>query len=281
MKEKLSTVIMVILVLAVVANAVMYFQLNNSLQTAQADIIGLKQNVSTLTTNVNNLQSQLTGQASTVGTLQGQVTTTSSNVTSHLSAVTDTINKIEPAIVRVDVTGANFTASGSGSIVDRRGYILTNYHVIDSVKTIKVTVLNVGVFDGTVVGGDKNRDLAMIKLNASRGDFPTVTLGQISDVIVGDDVLVVGFPMGTDLAGPATFTKGIVSAFRKLDDGFNYIQTDAVINPGNSGGSMVTLDGTMIGVPSMGVAPSTQDIEGIGMAIPIDDVQTFIQNNLK
>ena len=88
-----------------------------------------------------------------------------------------------------------------------------------------------------------------------------------------------GFPLGTELAGPATVTKGIVSAMRVLD-GLNYIQTDAAINPGNSGGCLVTLDGKMIGVPSAGIVTQTLDIEDIGLAIPIDNILTFVQQNL-
>ena len=156
MKNWLSAIIIAILTIGLIVNAVLYFQSNSSLQSVQADIIKLKQ-------DVNNLQTQIAN--------------TSSSLTNHTIAVTDTIAKVEPAIVRIDVTGANFQASGSGSIIDNRGYVLTNYHVINDSQTIKVTVINMAVFDGTVVAGDQTRDLALVKITTSRNDFPTVNLG--------------------------------------------------------------------------------------------------------
>lgn len=295
MRNRLGYIIIVILVIGMIVNGALLYQVNSNLQIAQTDIATLKQNMSTLaanfntlqtqlvsdTTSINTIQNQLSSNASSIGTIQNQVTAANSTITGHISSATDTIKKVVPVAVRIDVAGRGFTGAGSGTIVDKRGYVLTNYHVIDGVQTIKVTVTNVGVFDGTVIAGDQNRDLALIKVSSSRTDFPTVTLGQTSDIVVGEDVLAVGFPLGTDLAGPATFTRGIVSATRKLSDGYNYVQTDAVINPGNSGGSLVTLDGIMIGVPTISVAPSIDDIENIGMAVPVDDVRAFLQKNLK
>ena len=264
MKNWLPTII-VILTIGLTVNAALYFQSNSSLQSVQSDMVRLKQDMSALTASISNLQTHIGN--------------TSLSLTNHTMAVADTIAKVEPAIVRLDVTGTNFQASGSGSIIDSRGYVLTCYHVIDGAKTIKVTVIEVAVFDGTVVAGDQARDLALVKITTNRNDLPTVALGQPSDIIVGKDVMAVGFPLGTELAGPATLTKGIVSAMRILD-GLNYIQTDALINPGNSGGCLVTLDGKMIGVPSAAIVSQTEDIEGISLAIPIDDIVTFLQKNL-
>ena len=195
-------------------------------------------------------------------------------------SIVSVIANVQQAIVRVDVTLASGGASGSGSIIDKRGYVLTNYHVIDGAKTIRVTVMNIGVFDGTVVAGDQNRDVALVKINSTRTDFQTVTLGNMSDVQVGAEVFAIGFPLGTEFAGPATVTHGIISAQRVLSDGFNYIQTDAVINPGNSGGCLFITNGSMIGIPSAGIVPPGEDIEGIGLAVPINDILTFVQKNL-
>ncbi len=192
----------------------------------------------------------------------------------------EALARVEPTLVRIDTTGLGFQGSGSGTLVDNRGYVVTNYHVIDQARTIKVTVMDVDVFDGSVVAGDATRDLALVQIRTSRSDLPAVVLGQAADMSVGADVLVGGFPLGAGLAGPATFTKGIVSAVRVLSDGQKYIQTDAAINPGNSGGCLFTLEGKMIGVPSAGIEPPGEDIEGIGLAVPIDDVLTFIEENL-
>jgi serine protease Do len=200
--------------------------------------------------------------------------------TTGSTSVVSVIADLELSIVRIDVTVTRGTASGSGSIIDNRGYVLTNYHVIDGAQAIKVTVMNDGVFSGTVVAGDSNRDLALVKITSTRTDFPTVTFGQMSDVQAGVDVYAIGFPLGTELAGPSTVTRGIISAQRVLNDGYNYIQTDAAINPGNSGGCLFIANGNMIGIPSAGIDPSGYDIEDIGLAVPIGDILTFVQNNL-
>jgi serine protease Do len=195
-------------------------------------------------------------------------------------SVPDVLAGVEPSIVRVDITGNGFAASGSGTIIDERGYVMTNFHVISDARTIGVTVMNVGVFDGDVVGGDQTRDLALVRIQVDKTDFPAMVLGGVDDIVVGEDVFAAGFPLGADLAGPATFTKGIVSAVRTLSDSQKYIQTDAAINPGNSGGCLFTPQGKMIGIPSAGIEPPSDDIEGIGLAIPIDDILAFTAKHM-
>jgi serine protease Do len=203
------------------------------------------------------------------------------NPSGSSSSIVSVIAVLQQAIVRIDVTLASGGASGSGSIIDKRGYVLTNYHVIDGALTIQVTLMNVGVFQGTLVASDKNRDLALVKITSTRNDFPIITFGQKFDIQVGVDVYAIGFPMGTGLSGPPTVTRGIVSAQRVLSDGYKYIQTDATINPGNSGGCLFIANGNMIGMPSAGIATlSLDDIENIGVAVPIDDILLFVQKNL-
>jgi S1-C subfamily serine protease len=136
------------------------------------------------------------------------------------------------------------------------------------------------ILSATVVASDANQDLAIIKLTSTRTDFPVMTLGTMADVLVGEEVAVAGFPLGTDLPGPVTFTAGIVSALRTYADA-NYIQTDATVNPGNSGGCLITLSGKMIGVPTAGLTPPSQDFESINLAIPIDQVTAYITQNVK
>jgi len=191
------------------------------------------------------------------------------------ASFTSIVPQVAPAIVRIDVTIAGGLSSGSGSIIDNRGYIITNEHVIDGNQSIKVTLKDGTILDATVIGSDTDLDLAVIKLTTNRTDFPVIKLGTMADVIIGEDVMAAGFPGGTDLPGPASFTRGIVSALRTYT-GSNYIQTDAAVNPGNSGGALVTLSGKMIGVPSAGITPSRQDFEDINLAIPIDRVSAFI-----
>ena len=190
------------------------------------------------------------------------------------------VPQVEPAIVRIDVTLSGGIASGSGTLIDKRGYALTNNHVINGAQKISVTLKDGTVLPATVVATDANQDLAIIQLTSTRTDFPTVPLGTMDDVLVGEAVCAMGFPAGTDLSGPATFTSGIISALRSYS-GANYIQTDTPINPGNSGGCLFTLSGKMIGVPTAGITPVNQDYEDINLIIPIDQVSAFITQNIK
>ncbi len=196
------------------------------------------------------------------------------------SSFTALIDKIEPTIVRIDVTLRNGLASGSGTIIDPRGYIVTNAHVVNGGLTYQVTLKDGSKLAAEVVGSDTNQDLAVIKMTSTRTDFPTMVLGTISDVLIGDKVMAVGFPGGTSLPGPATFTSGVVSAFRTYN-GRNYIQTDTSINPGNSGGCMFNISGKMIGIPSAGITPSNEDFENINLVIPIDQVSAYINQYVK
>jgi serine protease Do len=193
---------------------------------------------------------------------------------------TSLIPQVEPTIVRIDVTLSNGLASGSGTIIDKRGYITTNAHVINGGKSIKVTLKDGSVLSADVVGSDTKQDLAIIKLTSTRTDFPTMPIGTMADVLIGEAVMAMGFPAGTQLPGPATFTSGVISALRDYS-GASYIQTDTPVNPGNSGGCLFTLSGKMIGIPSAGLTPGNQDFEDINLVIPIDLVSAFIAKYVK
>jgi S1-C subfamily serine protease len=208
-----------------------------------------------------------------ITTVQSITTVTGSQQSSNI------IKNIEPTVVRLDVAGARFTAAGSGFIVDSRGYILTNQHVIDQTTRITATLSDGTTISATVVASDTNRDIALIKLTTTRTGFPTAALGSSSSAVVGQEVFACGFPLGPDLPGPATFSKGIISAFRTYD-GWKYIQTDTPINPGNSGGCLFDLSGNVLGITSAAIVPPNMDAEEINLVIPIDEVKTFIQNNV-
>jgi S1-C subfamily serine protease len=200
--------------------------------------------------------------------------------TGSVASFASIIPQVEPTIVRIDVTLTGGLASGSGTIIDNRGYVITNAHVITAGQSIKVTLKDGTILSTTVIGSDTNQDLAIIKLTTTRTDFPVMTLGTMADVLLGEDVMTAGFPAGTDLPGPATFTSGIISALRTYS-GSNYIQIDAPVNPGNSGGCLVTLSGKMIGIPAAGITPPRQDFEDINLAIPVNQVTAFIAQYVK
>lgn len=166
---------------------------------------------------------------------------------------------------------------GSGFIVSPKGYILTNYHVIEDAARISVILQSNEKFRGTVVGFDPETDVAVIKIDAGR-DLPTVALGDSNAAQVGDWVLAMGSPFGLD----QTVTAGIISKKERESPYFNvfqrFLQTDAAINRGNSGGPLVNMRGEVIGMNSQ-IATSTGDYNGIGFALPSNETN-FVYKQL-
>lgn len=167
-------------------------------------------------------------------------------------------------------------SSGSGFIITEDGYVVTNYHVVSGASSVEVTLYNGDTYDATVIGGDSDYDVAVLKIEAT--GLQPVTLGESADVNVGDTVLAIGNPLGE-----LTFSmsQGIVSSCdRAINvDGtpFNMIQVDCSINPGNSGGPLVNLYGEVVGIVSAKYSTySSTTVEGLGFAIPISDVRSII-----
>jgi Do/DeqQ family serine protease len=156
-------------------------------------------------------------------------------------------------------------ASGSGVIVDPKGYILTNNHVIENASEITVRLSDARKFTATLVGRDPKTDLAVLKVEAP-APLPTAELGDSDTLRVGQWAIAIGNPFGLD----RTVTVGIISATARTRVGVatyeNFIQTDASINPGNSGGPLLNIDGRVVGINTAIVAAG----QGIGFAIPIN-----------
>ncbi len=174
-------------------------------------------------------------------------------------------------------------STGSGIIISDQGYVITNNHVIANANELKITLASGEEVNAELIGTDAATDIAILKINPSDcvGALTAAVLGDSSDLNVGDNVLAIGNPLGLTLAG--SVTHGIVSALdRKLTiDGttYNLIQTDAAINSGNSGGALVNVYGEVIGINSAKV--SYDGIEGLGFAIPIDDVKDIIEDLIR
>ncbi len=154
---------------------------------------------------------------------------------------------------------------GSGVIVDKRGYILTNNHVVEKAKEIDVRLSDRRKFSGRVVGKDPKTDIAVIKIDVN-GDLPVARLGDSNKVRIGQWAIAIGNPFGLD----HSVTVGVISATGRSDVGIatyeNFVQTDASINPGNSGGPLANIYGEVIGINTAIVAAG----QGIGFAIPIN-----------
>ncbi len=165
------------------------------------------------------------------------------------------------------------TSLGSGFIINKDGYIVTNNHVIQDADKISVKLIDGRTYEAKLMGSDPEIDVALIKINAKK-DLPFVYLGDSSKTEVGEWVMAIGNPVGQS----NTVTVGIVSAKGRILPDINmysdFIQTDAAINPGNSGGPLVNINGEVIGINTainrqMGFIP----IEGIGFAIPVNNVK--------
>lgn len=169
-------------------------------------------------------------------------------------------------------------SSGSGFIYTADGYIVTNQHVVANASSINVTLYNGDTYPATLVGSDSDYDVAVLKIDAK--DLPAVTLGSSTDVNVGDTVMAIGNPLGE-----LTFSmsQGIVSCVNRAINvegtPFNMIQVDASINPGNSGGPLMNLYGEVVGIVSAKYSSyANTTVEGLGFAIPINDVQSIIKD---
>lgn len=169
--------------------------------------------------------------------------------------------------------GRKINGMGTGVIVDERGYIVTNQHVIAEVDALSVTLRDGSIYEAQVISYDRKHDLAIIKINPTR-PLPVIPLGTSSDLMLGETVIAVGNAFGYK----HTVTSGIISALSRdvevnEKQGYkNLIQTDASINPGNSGGPLLNLDGEVVGI-NVAIRAGAQRI---GFAIPIDDARVLI-----
>ena len=167
--------------------------------------------------------------------------------------------------------------TGSGSIIDKRGYILTNYHVVESASKVFVNLADGSQYEGEVIGKDRENDLAVIKFDPNGHELKTISFGNSASLKVGQKALAIGNPFGYD----RTLTTGIVSGLGRPVRSFNniviqnMIQTDASINPGNSGGPLLDSKGQMIGINTMIYSPSGGSV-GIGFAVPVDTARRVV-----
>jgi len=167
---------------------------------------------------------------------------------------------------------------GSGVIVSKDGYILTNFHVVHGADEIEIKTSDKRTFSAEIVGVDSLSDVAVLKIKSQAKDLTVAYLGDSDKLRVGEWVMAVGNPF----ALTSTVTQGIVSALGRRDDKNptqyqNYIQTDAAINPGNSGGALVNLDGELIGINTM-IYTTSGGFMGIGMAIPINMAKRVMED---
>ena len=169
---------------------------------------------------------------------------------------------------------------GSGFVLDKQGHILTNNHVIDNAQRVEVTLADKHKYKATVVGVDKQHDLALLQITAP--DLVPATLSESNGLVVGQRVYAIGNPFG--LSG--TMTRGIISAIRSIgvQSGSpieDAIQTDAAVNPGNSGGPLLNSRGEVIGITTLIASAGADQSAGIGFAIPINTAKAVLDDFAK
>jgi Do/DeqQ family serine protease len=166
-------------------------------------------------------------------------------------------------------------SGGSGVIVDKEGYILTNNHVVEGADKVKVRLIDGREFTAMIKGQDSRTDLAVLHIKAK--DLPVATLGDSDKLEVGEWAIAIGSPFGLE----HTVTVGVISAKGRSGLGTgtyeDFVQTDASINPGNSGGPLINIDGEVVGINAMIIQPGT----GIGFAIPINMAKQILNDLIK
>jgi serine protease Do len=201
-------------------------------------------------------------------------------------------NKVADSVVEIVTETVSYSyfygqgvseGAGSGVIIDNDGYIITNNHVIEDAKSIKVTLRNGNEYDAKLIGADSDQDIALIKIEPKSGENLTVaTFGDSDKLSVGDKAVVIGNPLG-QLGG--TVTDGIISALdRELtidEKTMNLLQTNAAINPGNSGGGLFDGQGNLVGIvvaKASSSSSTSSSVEGLGFAIPINDAESILSD---
>src|ERR1700674_2350970 len=200
--------------------------------------------------------------------------TTQTSTNSTASTPATTIYKQDsPGVVTITVNLSNGQAIGSGIVLDTRGDIVTNAHVIAGARTIEVAFSDGTTATATLVGSNTAADLAVIRVSVAASSLHPLTLGSSASVQIGDTVYAIGSPFG--LSG--SLTEGIVSNMGQsvASSGANLIQTDAAINPGNSGGPLVNSKGQCMGITNAIESPVDGNV-GVGFAIPIDQVKQIL-----
>jgi putative serine protease PepD len=167
--------------------------------------------------------------------------------------------------------------SGSGSIIDTKGHILTNHHVVANAQKLEVTLADGSKWPAKLVGSDPDNDLAVIKIDAPKEKLKVIPMGDSKNLRIGQKVLAIGNPFGLE----RTLTTGVISSLGRTirsDAGYlieDVIQTDAAINPGNSGGPLLNSEGEIIGINSAIISPSGGSV-GIGFAIPVNTAKRVV-----
>ena len=185
------------------------------------------------------------------------------------SSLADVIESIQASVVQI-IAGRS---SGSGFIVGKDGLVVTNEHVVENARTVRVWLTNGRSYEGDVLERDTTSDLALVKIGGNQR-FEAIPVGDPGRVRVGDEVLALGFPLADRIGKELTVTRGIVSS-KRTESGVQHFQTDAAINPGNSGGPLVNNSGEVIGVNTSRIEETSggRPVANIGFAVSVSELE--------
>ena len=297
--KKTKNIVLIILSVLILTGRVVYY-FNSQIKIAKQDyetkISDLSQqiaaNLQALGTQLATLGSNLSSQ---IGFVQVDLQTfkrqnqqeinTLSNLIDQIEQQSNIkLNELKDELKNIKIKSADFSAivndvlqsvvsvktnvgQGSGAIIDRKGYVVTNVHVINGASTVRVTAYSGKTYDVKVlVGYDSTADIAVLKIDAP--DLRALNFGDSDEVKVGEKVIAAGNPVGLAF----TVTEGIVSALRIWENNIKYIQTDVPINPGNSGGPLINTKGDIVGINNFKIG----NFEGLGFAISSNDVRSAV-----
>lgn len=188
----------------------------------------------------------------------------------------DIYKKMIPSVVSITAIGDSGTSTGTGIVMTEDGYIITNYHVVTTARQVRVLLSDGNEYYASSVGGDETSDLMVLKINAE--GLTPAEFGDSTTAEVGDTVVAIGDPLGTELRG--TMTDGIICGIQRdisvEDRTMTLMQTNAALNSGNSGGPLVNMQGQVIGINTMKLTSSYTSVEGIGFAIPVSSAKPIV-----
>jgi len=242
--------------------------LGRNVDDVEGGISIIEGNVSSIEGSVSDIEDLVSMMEDDVTGIGGSLASVSQDVSELVQkdqAIINLAPSVKASVVRIEVETDTYIGTGSGVIVTVNGWIITNVHVIEGANKIDITLENGENYSGIVssVYYHDYLDIALVKIDSIRTDFPIAEIGKSDEMVVGQEIIAVGYPYAFELGYPATITGGIVSAVRNLY-GDTYIQFDAAVNPGNSGGPLLNLDGEVVGIVTLGL------VEGLHFAIPIE-----------
>ena len=297
-----NIILIVFIVLVLISGLVYYFNYNLNLakQDYESKILDLNQQTTAslqtiklnLQSKINDLHSNLTSQIlNSNANLQNfknqnklEMLTLSHLIEQIGKQNNLSLNELKVELKDIKIKSADFSAivedvlqsvvsvktnlgQGSGAIIDTKGYVVTNVHVINGASSITVTTYLGKIYNvGVLAGYDEKADIAVLKISAP--DLKSLGFGNSDGIKVGEKVIAAGNPAGLAF----TVTEGIVSAFRISPSNIKYIQTDVPINPGNSGGPLINIKGEILGINNFKV----RDFEGLGFAISSNEVKSVV-----